>query len=166
MAVLFNNRFVGSASVLRLDGAQVGVAAPLTIEGMATGVRAFAISGITINNSVVFSLQDTISNNSWFYVFGDAATKVGIQGMVFSQLCVMGTGETVENGFDNILKYYQDNKASTRKTPIMVNFSSSGISGYLYNLTIDAQVSGLNTSLRFSMDLFGNLSTKRNAGNG
>lgn len=121
--------------------------------------RAFIITGIKTKSSVIKSLQPTVSNDVWFYVFGDDVDYFSLTGLLFTTTCSQGADTGEASGIDSVLNWYASNRASAKREPVVITAGKSKrtFKGFLIDLQIDGQIQGNQAmpALRFNMTLVG-----------
>jgi len=78
--------------------------------------------------------SNSLDGSVYIYVFGDQMGKIIMSGIAFDKLCE-GKGET---GLAKVLKYYKNNRASQRASPIQVNLAEQIVQGFLTAATVRA----------------------------
>jgi hypothetical protein len=121
VADIFNSR-EGFVAIFRSERVLPG---RVQLEGF--NPEAALISGVKYSQSVSKQFQASLDGSIYLYVFGDSMGDVIVQGIAFPQVC-SGAGE----GLLEVLKFYEENRASKKSTPIKVTIGKAeAISGFL-----------------------------------
>jgi len=84
-----------------------------------------------------FQFLHTIGNDVYIYVFGDRMGQVDLHGICFAQDCTQDSGE---HGFEKLFSWYEKNRISVRKEPVVVTIGvNKSFEGFVTALTGDAQ---------------------------
>lgn len=84
-----------------------------------------------------FQFLHTIGNDVYIYVFGDRMGQVDLHGICFAQDCTQDAGE---HGFEKLFAWYEQNRISVRKEPVVVTIGvNKSFEGFVTALTGDAQ---------------------------
>lgn len=87
-----------------------------------------------------FQFLHTIGNDVYIYVFGDRMGQVDLHGICFAQPCVDGGVSIPEHGFEKLFKWYESNRISVRREPVVVTIGvNKSFQGFVTALTGDAQ---------------------------
>jgi hypothetical protein len=121
MADIFNSR-AGYVAILPSDSVIPG---RITVAGFSPS--AALVSGIDYKQRTNQQFQTSLDRAIYLYVFGDLMGDVLVKGIAFPATC-----EGASEGLLEILKFYQNQRASVQSSPVNVQVGSSEtIAGFL-----------------------------------
>jgi len=93
-----------------------------------------------------FQFMQTLNNHIFVYVFGDKVGQIQVTGLMFAGDCTRGKSD----GFSNVLKWFKENKISSKNNPgepITITVGKTSFTAFLINVktSVDRPVEGLGT---------------------
>ena len=121
---------------LKMQAGQVSIPAELADPRLKEPGQASTVLFSTMEWQQATNQQfsNSLAGSVYIYVFGDQMGKIVMSGIAFDRLCDGGD----ETGLAKVLKYYRDNRASQRSSPIQVNLADQTIQGFLTSATVRA----------------------------
>lgn len=92
------------------------------------------ITRVAISQQTNHQFLHTLGNDIYIYVFGDRVGQIMLEGLSFVENCDGGGGK---HGMEQMLKYYKDNKLSSRKDPVQILIGGTTIKGFITGMTND-----------------------------
>jgi len=104
------------------------------------------ITSIGTSQAANFQFMQTLREHIYVYVFGDKVGQLQVTGLMFAGDCTRGKSE----GFSNVLKWYNENKISSKENkgkPITITAGNTHFTAFLVNVqtSVDRPVEGLGT---------------------
>lgn len=93
------------------------------------------ITRLTIAQQANFQFLHTLGGSIYIYVFGDRIGQITISGLSFGPDC--DAGNDSEYGVERMLQWYNQNKLSARKDPVVVQIGRTPIRGFVTGVTTD-----------------------------
>lgn len=91
------------------------------------------INRITIAQQTNHQFLHTLGNDIFIYVFGDRMGQVTLSGISASEEC---NGDT-EYGLEKMLRWYKENKLSSRPEPVRIVVGSVTLTGFVTGMSND-----------------------------
>ena len=165
MTVIFDATKVGQ--VVKLDGpliagsiqrgkllslARGGGEASRLGDDFATFKASF--TAVSLNEQANVQFQHTLGDAVYLNVFGDRIGNMKIMGIAVSSAC--GGRDDGEHGITKVLRYYRENKVSSRPDPLVVNLDSrTAYNAFLVGFqgAVFGEQQTIQRLFQFSMDL-------------
>lgn len=77
---------------------------------------------------------NSLDGTVYIYVFGDQMGKIRIMGIAFDRLC-----DKDDSGLQQVLDYYETNRASELSSPIEVSIAEKVVEGFLTSASVQAR---------------------------
>lgn len=91
------------------------------------------ITRMTLSSQVNVQFLHTIGSHIYIYVFGDRIGQMTLSGLAFSDACDAGG----RYGPEEILKWYRENKASRRQSPVQIMIGNTPVECFITNFNQD-----------------------------
>lgn len=92
------------------------------------------INRITISQQTNHQFLHTLGNDIFIYVFGDRMGRVVLSGISVTEECNSGDRE---HGLEKMLRFYRNNKLSSRQNPVQIAIGSTVFTGFITGMTND-----------------------------
>lgn len=86
------------------------------------------ITNVTVAQQTNHQFLHTLGNDIFIYVFGDRIGMITLEGLAFPEVC---GNEGGESGLELILKWYKENKLSSRQEPVKVAIGQTTFTGFV-----------------------------------
>lgn len=95
------------------------------------------ITNVTVAQQTNHQFLHTLGNDIFIYVFGDRIGMITLEGLAFPDVCNKdgkGGTEGGEGGLELILKWYKENKLSSRQEPVKVAIGQTTFTGFVQGI--------------------------------
>lgn len=96
------------------------------------------ISKVGVHERVSAQVLNTLQNFVYVYIFGDMPNTFQVSGYCFAHSCPLPGQESL-SGFDSVMKYYLANRASNRRSSLLIGLGQSiALSGILVDSHLES----------------------------
>lgn len=94
------------------------------------------ITQVTLAQKANVQFMHSMGAHVYVYVFGDRIGQVGLAGLAFADACLPdGSPAAARHGAELMLRWYRENRVSTRRAPVQVMIGDTAVDGFLTDFT-------------------------------
>jgi hypothetical protein len=93
------------------------------------------ITRVTVSQQTNHQFLHTLGNDIFIYVFGDRMGQLTLSGLSVTEDCSEGRGG--EHGLEKMMRWYRDNKLSSRKSPVNILLGRLPLTGFVTGMNND-----------------------------